>query len=309
MEVLIRYGNEEQKKEWLYPLLDGKIRSCFAMTEPAVASSDATNMKATIRQDGDELVLSGHKWWTSGAYDSRCKVVIFMGRTHGDLDAMNIPKHRRHSMVLVPMDTPGLTVIRPMKVMGFDDAPHGHAEMIFHEVRVPKSNIILGEGRGFEIAQGRLGPGRIHHCMRLIGAAECALELMCQRVTSRHAFGKALAEQGSILRDIAESRIEIDQARLLCLNAAHRMDIVGNKEAKSDIAAIKIACPSMVKRVADRAIQSFGAMGLSQDTPLAGVWTWARILQIADGPDEVHLAALGKQELQAQVPEYFKRHA
>lgn len=307
MEVLTRYGTPEQQQQYLHPLLDGKIRSCFAMTEPAVASSDATNMEATIRRDSDDVVLSGRKWWISGSMDPRCKVAIFMGRTHGDLDAMKVPKHMRHSMVLVPMDAPGVEILRPMSVMGFEDAPHGHADMVFNEVRVPASNIILGEGRGFEIAQGRLGPGRIHHCMRLIGAAEAALELMCQRVTQRVAFGKPLAEQGTILNDIALSRIEIDQARLLCLNAAHRMDILGNKDAKADIAAIKVICPRMAKGIIDRAMQTFGGMGLSQDTPLAHMWVWARVLQLADGPDEVHLAALGKTEIALQSPEYIAK--
>lgn len=307
MEVLVRYASEEQKQQWLLPLLNGDIRSAFAMTEPAVASSDATNMQATIRQDGDELVLNGRKWWISGALDPRCKLIIFMGRTHGDLDSQGVPAHSRHSMVLVPMDSPGVRILRPMRVMGYDDAPHGHADMVFDNVRVPAANFVLGEGRGFEIAQGRLGPGRIHHCMRLIGAAEAALELMCQRVTERAPFGKPLAEQGSILNDIAKSRIEIDQARLLCLNAAHRMDVLGNKEAKADIAAIKIITPTMAKAVCERAMQAFGAMGLSQDTPLAHLWVWARVLQLADGPDEVHLAALGKQELANQCPMYVAK--
>eukprot|EP00602_Paraphysomonas_sp_CaronLab_P009780 CAMPEP_0185026830 /NCGR_PEP_ID=MMETSP1103-20130426/11335_1 /TAXON_ID=36769 /ORGANISM="Paraphysomonas bandaiensis, Strain Caron Lab Isolate" /LENGTH=698 /DNA_ID=CAMNT_0027560545 /DNA_START=514 /DNA_END=2610 /DNA_ORIENTATION=- len=305
MEVLARYGSKEQQEAFLNPLLEGKIRSCFAMTEPSVASSDATNMEATVRVDGDDVVLNGTKWWISGAMDPRCKVAIFMGRTHGDLSS--VPPHKRHSMVLVPMDAPGIEIIRPMRVMGYDDAPHGHADMKFTDVRVPKSNIILGEGRGFEIAQGRLGPGRIHHCMRIIGAAERALQLMCLRATQRVAFGKSLAEQGTIRTDIANSRVEIDQARLLCLNASHRMDVYGNKIAKDDIAAIKIVAPRMAKAVIDRSMQAHGAMGLSQDTPLAHFWTWARILQLADGPDEVHLTALAKSEIRTQVPEYSSK--
>jgi acyl-CoA dehydrogenase family protein 10 len=305
MEVLARYGTDEQKAKYLTPLLEGKIRSCFAMTEPQVASSDATNMEATIRREGDELILNGKKWWISGALDPRCEVCIFMGRTAGDLT--DVPAHRRHSMVLVPMDAPGLEILRAMRVMGYDDAPHGHAEMLFKDVRVPISSIIVGEGAGFEIAQGRLGPGRIHHCMRLVGLAERSLELMCQRASSRTAFGKKLSEQGSVLEDIAKSRVELDSTRLLCLNAARKMDLYGNKAAQSDIGAIKIAAPNMAKRVVDRAIQVYGAMGLSQDTPLAHFWCWARVLQFADGPDQVHMAALGKREVRRHIPEKPKK--
>lgn len=295
MEVLARFGSEEQQRRWLAPLLAGSVRSCFAMTEPEVASSDATNMRATIERRGDSLVLNGHKWWISGASDPRCKVCIFMGRAHGD--ASTLPAHGRHSMVLVPMDTPGVRVARPMTVMGYDDAPHGHAEVFFDGVVVPASSFVLGEGRGFEVAQGRLGPGRIHHCMRLIGMAERALELMCERVATRVAFGKPLAEQGTIRQDIALSRVEISQARLLCLHAAHVMDVHGNKAARGDIAAIKVVAPRMAKRVIDRSIQAHGGMGLSQDSPLASMWTWARVLQLADGPDEVHLESIAKSEL------------
>ena len=295
MEVLARYGSPAQQKQWLLPLLDGSIRSCFAMTEPEVASSDATNMRATIERRGDTLVLSGHKWWISGAMDPRCKLCIFMGRTAGDLSS--IPLHRRHSMVLVPMDSKGIRIVRPMTVMGYADAPHGHAEMYFDDVEVPVENFVLGEGRGFEIAQGRLGPGRIHHCMRLIGMAEKALKLMCERVTSRVAFGRRLSEQGVIREHIALSKVEIHQARLLCLNAALAMDRFGNKAAREEIAAIKVVAPRMAKAVIDRAIQSHGGMGLSQDTPLAYLWSSARVLQLADGPDEVHLETLAKHEL------------
>lgn len=305
MEVIARYGTPKQQEEWLRPLLDGTIRSCFAMTEPAVASSDATNIASTIRVDGDFAYLNGVKWWTSGAMDPRCKIMIFMGVKDGDLSTT--PRHQRHSMVLVPMDTEGVEVIRPLRVFGFDDAPHGHAEIKFSNVRVPKENILLGEGRGFEIAQGRLGPGRIHHCMRLLGASERAVKLMCERVTERVAFGKPLAEQGSILMDIANSRVELDSTRLLCLNAAHHMDVAGNKSAKDDIAAIKIAAPRMAKSIIDRAIQVHGGMGLSQDTPLAHLFATARTLQFADGPDEVHMTALAKSEIRNHVPNYKKK--
>ena len=297
METIVRYGTEEHKEKWLKPLLAGEIRSCFGMTEPAVASSDATNMQANARRDGDEWVINGRKWWTSGACDPRCKVMIFMGLTNPDA-----PRHQQHSMILVPMDAPGLKIIRPLPVFGYDDAPHGHAEVVLENVRVPYSNVLLGEGRGFEIAQGRLGPGRIHHCMRSIGAAERALELMCRRSVEREAFGRKLAQLGGNIDLIAESRIEINQARLLTLNAAYMMDTVGNKVARSEIAQIKVVAPNVALRVIDRAIQMHGGAGVSEDTPLAHMYAMQRTLRLADGPDEVHRAAIGKLELGKYMP-------
>jgi acyl-CoA dehydrogenase len=292
MEVLSRYGTPEQQKEWLEPLLEGKIRSCFAMTEPAVASSDATNIESRIVRDGDEYVINGRKWWSSGMGDPRCKILIFMGKT--DTSA---PRHRQQSMILVPRDTPGVKVVRLLSVFGYDHAPHGHGEVDFEDVRVPASNLLLGEGRGFEIAQGRLGPGRIHHCMRCIGVAERALELMCERAKSRVAFGTTLAEKGSLREDIAKSRMEIDQARLLTLHAAHKMDEVGNKEARNEIAQIKVVAPNVTQRVLDRAIQAHGGMGVCQDTLLPHWWAANRTLRLADGPDQVHMEAIAKREL------------
>jgi acyl-CoA dehydrogenase len=292
MEVLARYGTPEQQQQWLAPLLDGRIRSCFAMTEPAVASSDATNIRSSIVRDGADFVINGHKWWISGAGDPRCRISIFMGLSNPDA-----PSHKRQSMILVPMDTRGITIKRMLTVFGYDDAPHGHAEILFDNVRVPAANMLLGEGRGFEIAQGRLGPGRIHHCMRQIGVAERALETMIARVKSRVAFGRTLAEQGTIRRDIAQSRIEIDQARLLTMHAARLMDTVGNKEARAEIAMIKVVAPNVALRVLDRAIQAHGAAGVSQDTFLAHAWATARTLRLADGPDEVHLESIAKLEL------------
>jgi acyl-CoA dehydrogenase len=294
MEVLVRYGTAEQKKQWLEPLLDGKIRSAFAMTEPAVASSDATNIEASIKRDGDHYVINGRKWWTSGAPDPRCKILIFMGKSAPG----NPNKYLQQSMILVPKDTPGVKLVRWLPVFGYDDAPHGHAEVDFVNVRVPASNMLLGEGRGFEIAQGRLGPGRIHHCMRTIGQAERALEKLCKRVKSRVAFGKPVAEQTVTLERIAEARIMIEQTRLLTLKAAYMMDTAGNKAARAEIAMIKVAAPNMLCKIVDWAIQAHGAAGVSDDFGLAKAYAHARTLRLADGPDEVHRNQIGRLELQ-----------
>jgi acyl-CoA dehydrogenase len=298
MEVIVRYGTAGQKKEWLEPLLAGKIRSAFAMTEPAVASSDATNIEASITREGDDYVVNGRKWWTSGAGDPRCRIMIVMGKS-----APNDPdRYRQQSMILVPMDTPGVRVERMLSVFGYDDAPHGHAEVTFQNVRVPAANLLLGEGRGFEIAQGRLGPGRIHHCMRTIGVAERALELMCQRLTTRVAFGKEIARHNVWQQRIADARINIEQCRLLTLKAAYMMDTVGNKVARAEIAMIKVAAPKMALEIIDDAIQAFGAAGVSGDFPLSAMYAGIRTLRLADGPDEVHKNQIARFELKKHMP-------
>jgi len=298
MEVLVRYATPEQKKQWLEPLLAGEIRSAFAMTEPGVASSDATNIEASIRRDGDHYVINGRKWWTTGGPDPRCKILIFMGKT----DAANPDRHKQQSMILIPVDTPGVSLVRVLPVFGYDDAPHGHGEFDFDNVRVPAANLLLGEGRGFEIAQGRLGPGRIHHCMRLIGQAERALDYMCRRAASRVAFGRAIADQTVTQERIANARIAIDQARLLVLHAAWKMDVAGNKAAKKEIAMIKVAAPIMACQVIDWAMQVHGAAGVSDDFPLAFFYAQARTLRFADGPDEVHRNQIAKIELAGYRP-------
>ena len=295
MELLEQYANEEQKREWLIPLLEGEIRSAFVMTEPAVASSDATNLATRIERDGDEYVINGKKWWISGAMDPRCKLLILIGKSNPDAD-----RHKQHSMIIIPKETPGVTIERYLPVYGYDDAPHGHTVVEFKDVRVPATNMILGEGRGFEIAQGRLGPGRIHHCMRLIGMSERALELMCKRANERVTWGQKVSERGVIRNWIAEARIEIDQARLLTLAAADKMDKEGNKAARKEIAMIKVMAPKMALKVIDRAIQVHGAGGVSDVFPLSQIWAHARTLAIADGPDEVHAEAVAKLELRQQ---------
>ena len=292
MELLVRYGTDAQQRRWLDPLLDGAIRSAYAMTEPGAASSDATNVSARIERDGDHYVVNARKWWASGAGNTRCALFILMGKT--DPDA---PKHRQQSMILIPSDAPGVTLVRPLTVFGYDDAPHGHFEVAFDDVRVPAANLVLGEGRGFEIAQGRLGPGRIHHCMRLVGLAERSLEALCARAKSRVAFGRPLADQGVVMEAVADSRIAIEQARLLTLHAAHRMDTVGNKAARAEIAMIKVAAPNMALDVIDRAIQVHGGAGVCEDFGLAAAWAHARTLRLADGPDEVHRRAVARLEL------------
>jgi acyl-CoA dehydrogenase len=299
MEVLVRYGTEAQKREWLIPLLDGTIRSAFAMTEPHVASSDATNIQAGITRDGDSYMLDGHKWWISGIGDPRCRLIIFMGKT----DPAHPDRYRQQSMILVPRDASGVRVVRMLTVFGYDDAPHGHGEVLFERVRVPAANLLAGEGRGFEIAQGRLGPGRIHHCMRQIGVAERALEAMCRRALGRVAFGRPIADSDVTIERIAESRIEIEQARLTVLRAAHLMDTLGNKAARSEIAQIKVSVPNMVLRVLDRAIQVYGGGGVSQEFWLAAAWASARGLRFADGPDEVHRRQIGRIELRKYKPD------
>jgi len=297
MEILAQFGTWEQKEKWLQPLLSGEIRSGFAMTEPAVASSDATNIESSITRDGDEYILNGLKWWTSGATDPRCKLLIFMGKSNPDAH-----KYQQQSMILAPMDIPGVEVVRALKVFGEDHAPHGHAEVRFDDARVPVGNLLLGEGRGFEIAQARLGPGRIHHCMRLIGQAERALEAMCKRAQQRTTFGRKICDHGVIRQYIADSRMEIDQARLLTLKAAHMMDTVGNKAARAEIGMIKVVAPNMAQRVIDRAIQVHGSAGVCQDFGLASSWAWARCLRIADGPDEVHRDQIARLELRKHHP-------